>query len=303
MTWRKLGLIFNADGRAEWMHSHAANPVAEHRGGNEFRIYFGSRDRDNRAHIVFVDVELQPAGARVVGVCDEPVLKPGPLGAFDDSGTSMGCLIPDGDRMLLYYLGWNLGVTVPWRNSIGLAIRQGRDGQFERVSPAPVMDRSAADPFTISYPCVLREGRLWRMWYGSNLSWGVAERDMNHVIKYAESDDGIHWRRDGAIAIDLRAPEEYALCRPWVLRSEMGYRMWFCHRGAAYRLGLAQSNDGYQWRRCDESVGLDVSSDGWDAEMIAYPSLIRHEGREYLFYNGNRYGKTGFGVAVREAAA
>ena len=38
----------------------------------------------------------------------------GPLGAFDDSGTSMGSLVPVDGALWLYYLGWNLGVTVPW---------------------------------------------------------------------------------------------------------------------------------------------------------------------------------------------
>jgi hypothetical protein len=123
---------------------------------------------------------------------------------------------------------------------------------------------------------------------------------MHHVLKYAESDDGINWRRDGKVILGLGSPEEYALCRPWVLRNDVGYGMWFCHRGNEYRLGYAESCDGVNWERRDDLAGLDVSEHGWDSEMIAYPSLCEHRGRRYLFYNGNSYGHSGFGVAVAD---
>jgi hypothetical protein len=299
VKWRKLGRVFTAEGQHDWMISHAANPVAEHRGGGEYRIYFGCRDRQNRTHIGFVDVELHPE-VRVLRIADEPVVAPGPLGAFDDSGTSMGWLTQVGEATYLYYLGWNLGVTVPWRNSIGLAVRARPSEPFVKHSPAPLLDRCAVDPFTLSYPCVLRDGQRWKMWYGSNLRWGRHETDMDHVIKYAESADGLHWERNGVIALDLQPPEEYALCRPCVVKEGSLYRMWYCHRGASYRIGYAESEDGVRWRRCHDQAGIDVSPSGWDAEMVAYPFVFAHRGQRNVLYNGNGYGRTGFGLAVEE---
>ena len=105
--------------------------------------------------------------------------------------------------------------------------------------------------------------------------------------------------RDGRIALGLHQPDEYAQCRPWVERTPAGYRMWYCHRGNAYRLGRADSPDGLTWER--RPTGLDVSPAGWDSEMIGYPALFTHRGRRFLLYNGNGYGRTGFGVAVEEA--
>ena len=154
MAWRKLGLVFVPTGNHPWMLSHASNPTPEWRSGEVVRVYFSSRDARERAHIAWVDLEMTPS-PRVIHIADEPVVSPGPRGGFDDSGTSMGCLAQHGEQTFLYYLGWNLGVTVPWRNSIGLAIRQRPDGLFEKYSPAPLLDRNSADPFTLSYPCVL----------------------------------------------------------------------------------------------------------------------------------------------------
>jgi hypothetical protein len=43
-----------------------------------------------------------------------------------------------------------------------------------------------------------------------------------------------------------------------------------------------------------------VSDQGWDAEMIEYPFILDHQGERYMLYNGNGYGKTGFGLAILE---
>jgi hypothetical protein len=302
MRWRKLGLVFAPPvGHFPWMASHAANPVPEPLGDDRYRVYFASRDPANRSHIAAVDLLLsQPP--RVLGVSAEPLVAPGSAGLFDDSGTSMGCLVRDGERRYLYYLGWNLGVTVPWRNSIGLAVSDGPGEPFVKISPAPVLDRSQADPFSLSYPWVLREGGVWRMWYGSNLAWGPRESDMRHVLKYAESADGIHWRPTGRVVLGLEGEKEYALCRPCVRRTGAGYEMWFTHRGPTYRIGYAESADGLSWTRRPEKVGIDVSATGWDSEMVTYPCVFDHDGHTYLLYNGNRYGRGGFGLAVAEAA-
>lgn len=299
MKWRKLGRVFVPSGEYPWMESHAANPVAEWRFEDVFRIYFSSRDVGRRAHIGFVDVDLREP-ERILEVAATPVVQPGELGLFDDSGTSMGCLVRDGTARYLYYLGWNLGVTVPWRNSIGLAISKGPEEPFVKFSAAPVLDRHAVDPYSISYPWVLKEPERWRMWYGSNLRWGSEQRDMDHLLKYAESQDGINWQRDGRVAITLQKPEEYALSKPCVIRDSDCYRMWFSHRGEDYRIGYAESADGLTWVRADERVGITTSSEGWDSETVEYPFVFDHKGRRYMLYNGNGYGHTGFGLAVMD---
>jgi hypothetical protein len=295
MAWIKRGRIFCPDGRVAWMRSHAANPAAEPLGGGRFRVYFSPRDDANRSSIGCFDWE-PGAPDRLPRPAEEPVLRPGDPGLFDDSGTSMGCVLEVEGTRYLYYVGWNLGVTVPWRNSIGLAVSE-HGGPYRRVSRAPILDRSEVDPFSLSYPWVILDGGVWRMWYGSNLTWGPTPGDMRHVIKYAESADGVSWTRAGHVAIPLGGPEEWAVARPCVLRDGDRYRMWYSRRGERYRLGYAESRDGVRWERKDAEAGLDVSATGWDAEMIAYACVCTWNGRGYMLYNGNGYGKTGIGFA------
>lgn len=281
------------------MLTHAANPVAEWRHDDVFRVYFSARDHDKRAHIGYVDIDLNRP-QEILAVSAEPVIAPGAIGAFDDSGVSMGCIVRHGDLRYLYYLGWNLGVTVPWRNSIGLAVSAGPDEPFVRVSPAPVLDRNRVDPYSISYPWVMIDEGRWRMWYGSNLSWGTEQEQMNHLFKYAESTDGIHWSPEGTIALHFKDPSEYAMSKPTVIRDDDLYRMWYSYRGAAYRIGYAESLDGVIWTRRDEAVGIEPSQTGWDADAICYPCVFDHGGKRFMLYNSGRYGDTGFGLAVME---
>lgn len=299
MRWTKLGLIFCPDNNHPWMVSHAANPVAEHLGENRFRLNFSCRDVESRSHVGYVELELE-APFRILKVASEPLLAPGEIGAFDDSGVSLSCIRQVGGKKFLYYLGWNLGVTVPWRNAIGLAIYNERSGVYERFSRAPLLDRHDVDPFSLSYPFILEDSTGYRMWYGSNLKWGGKQEDMAHVIKYAESPDAIHWERKGTVALQFANEREYAMSRPCVIKEGGLYRMWYSYRGSTYRIGYAESKDGLSWVRKDDEAGIDVSASGWDSEMIEYPFVFSHAGRRYMFYNGNGYGRTGVGLAVLE---
>ena len=299
MVWRKLGRIFQPSGDLDWARSHAANPTAEHVEGDIFRIYFSARDERNRSSIGYIVVDLAADG-RVLEIPTEPVLRPGDLGMFDDCGASIGCVLRMGKARYLYYMGWNLAVTVPWKNAIGLAISESADGPFRRWSRFPIVPLDETDPYTISYPWVMQEGSRYRMWYGSNLRWGPEKKDMLHVIKYAESTDAVHWEKQNHVAIDSACAEENAICKPCVVKDSDCYRMWFCSRGEKYRIQHAVSHDGYAWRRLGQDEAIDVSSEGWDSDMIEYPCVFDHDGRRFLLYAGDSFGATGFGLAVWE---
>jgi hypothetical protein len=303
MKWRKLGRIFEPRVLHPLMQSHAANPTVLPLGGSLIRVYFSSRASDRRASIGWAVFDLQKPEGGALEVSAEPVLIPGVIGAFDDSGVSMGCFARVDAELRMFYLGWNLGVTVPWRNSIGMALSRDGGLTFERHSPAPLLDRCHVDPFSISYPCVLKRGDDdWLMWYGSNLTWGTGKQqdEMAHLIKVATSHDGIAWQRDGRIALPFNHPSEYAMSKPTVVRDGGLFRMWYSFRGAAYRIGYAESHDGTSWTRMDDRAGITVSDEGWDDKTVEYPHVFDAAGARWMVYNGNGYGLTGFGLAIME---
>jgi hypothetical protein len=150
---------------------------------------------------------------------------------------------------------------------------------------------------------VVHEDGGWRMWYVSGLGWEDVGGTARHryLVRCAESDDGIAWQTDGRAAVEFADPDEYAMGRPFVVRDDAAYRMWFCARGDAYHLAYAESPDGTTWERRDDALRLDGAPAAWESEMQAYPVLVRAGGRRHLLYNGNGYGRSGIGYATEAA--
>jgi hypothetical protein len=269
-------------------------PTVRRLGDGSLQVYASSRDREGRSHVVRFELPVSWPDEPVQPTF-EHVLEPGPPGAFDDAG-AMACWLHEGSGMLrLYYIGWNRGVTVPFRNALGLADSVDGGATFAKHE-GPILDRSVHDAAFVASCAVLEEGSAYRMWYVSGLGW--APDGARYHLKHAVSGDGVEWSRDGTVCVDL-APGETAISRPFVLREDGRYRMWYSHRGDAYRIGYAESEDGLAWTRRDDEVQLDRSG-GWDSEMVEYPFVLDHGGRRYLLYNGNGYGRDGIGWAVQD---
>ncbi|MBX9593956.1 MAG: hypothetical protein K2X46_06310 [Roseomonas sp.] len=305
MGWLRLGRVFappapgGSPAADPALATHAALPVAHPLGGDLVRVFYSGRDAANRSAIGSLVLRVGEA-PRVEEAPPAPVLRPGGIGAFDDAGCGMGCVVPghDGDR--IYYMGWNVGGSAPWRNAIGVAIGDAAAGRFERLSAGPVMDRDITDPYSLSYPWVLRLARDdWRLWYGTHLAWGASPADLRHGIRAARSTDGIAWRREATICIPPQG-QEIATVRPSVVRDGDGFALWFAARAAdgPYAIGRATSADGLAWQR--HPGGIEAEPGGWEGGAVTYPGVFDLLGRRWLLFNGAGYGATGFGLAVWE---
>lgn len=301
MTWVRQGRIFIANQQFPWMVSHAANPYPYVADENRLGVLFNVRDAENRAHIaaLFLDPQ-QPK--EIIELLDRPLLLPGADGTFDESGCSIGnCVIDAAGRLCLYYIGWTLGSRTAFYNSIGLAFGNNPTSEFQRFSLAPVLGRSAREPYSLSYPWVMRvEDGSWRMLYGATTRW-LSRTSMTHELHEARSRDGISWEPIGRPILPL-LEEETAHSRPCLILSKNIYELWFSVKTPlGYHIGYAISQDGENWERQDEVRGLFPGEAEWENAEVCYPSVINFGGKTYLFYCGNGYGATGFGLAVWES--
>jgi hypothetical protein len=301
MKWIKRGLIFSPRGQHEWVTTHAMLPVADRIGDDLYRIYFSGRDRLNRSLIGYVEIDINDP-QQILELAEKPVLGLGNLGAFDDNGVSPTWLVNHGGQKYLYYFGWNKGSLVRAAEVSGLAISKDGGRTFERHSRAPIIDRTDREPYLILViSCILIEGQTWRMWYDSADEWQNPELP-RYNIKYAQSNDGIYWQRDGTVSVNYKSADESRVSRASVLKDDDVYKMWHCYAmgGGGYRMGYAESADGIHFERMDDKVGINVSAAGWDSEMVCYPHVFVHKGQKIMLYCGNGYGRTGFGLAVME---
>lgn len=303
-VWRKHGLVFRPDPSRAWMKSHAAVPTPIQMAGSVYRVYFSSRDERNRSHVGFFDIDLQTPD-RIIAASPEPLLSPGSLGCFDGDGVYAESAVRRGDEVRLYTVGVIAGQPKPlFYASIGLAISDDGGRAFRKHSRAPIMSLSDHDPCLVTAPFVLVDGGRWRMWYVSCVGWTEEPHGLqsHYHVKYAESDDGIAWRRDGRVCIDFDGPHETNIARLWVVREGDRYVGWYSASGSdGYRVGYAESADGLTWTRLDHLAGLERAASGWDSEAQAYPAVVRHGDRWFMFYNGNSFGRDGIGLAEAPA--
>jgi hypothetical protein len=304
--WSKKGVILNIDNYNDWMISHACVPTALKINETTIRIYYAPRNKEGKSIPTYFDVDaLNPAIVKYIH--NKPILELGELGTFDDDGI-MPCSAVriTESQIYLYYVGWNPSVSVPYRNSIGLAISNDNGATFKRAFQGAIVERNKHEPFFTASPFVLKEDDSWHLWYASSTGF-VKVNDKPeplYEIKYAHSTNGIDWVRPNITCIP---PSEKFQCtaRPSVIKENGIYKMWFTFRGSfdyrdgndSYRIGYAESHDGITWERDDEKSGINISESGWDSKMQTYPSVIKIENKKWLFYNGNGFGKTGIGLA------
>jgi predicted GH43/DUF377 family glycosyl hydrolase len=307
--WIKKGLIYKPGGQFWWNQSYATEPTVDVLNDQVWRVYFGTRDEKNRNRICFIDIDAQDP-SKLIRNISEPILPLGKIGTFDDCGMMPSWITECAGRKYLFYTAWNVRNTIPYHLSIGLAISDDSGATFHKFSEGPLFSECHAEPYFSGTACVLVDRGMWRCWYTSCTGWEVvgATPEPRYHIKVAESKNGIDWQRMGTVAIDYKSPDEGAVGRPSVLQENGILKMWYCYRGGtdyrtnrqtSYRVGYAESEDGIKWLRMDESVGIDVSSEGWDSEMIEYPHVFIHNGKKYMFYCGNKFGMSGFGYAVQ----
>jgi hypothetical protein len=301
MKWVKKGLIFKPNGQYEWAITHAMLPIADHISDDIYRIYFSGRDKINRSHIGFVEVDINDP-QKILNISADPVLGLGSLGSFDDNGVSPTWMVNHLGRKHLYYFGWNKGSLVRAAEVSGLAISDDDGKTFNRFSRAPIIDRTDSEPYQILViSSILIEDGVWRMWYDSADEWQTPELP-RYNIKYAESTDGINWERKGIVSVDYKSRDESRVSRASVLKEDGVYKMWHCYAigSEGYRMGYAESNDGYKFERKDDGLTIQTSPMGWDSEMVCYPHVFKHKGQKIMLYCGNGYGRTGFGMALEE---
>lgn len=310
MHWHKQGLVYACHGRFGWNRTHAAVPVVDVVGERVWRIYYASRDEQNRSRIGYVEVEAGNP-SNILYEHAEPILPLGRPGTFDDCGIMPSWFVRVDERVCyLYTIGVTTRQTVPFQNAIGLAISRDGGHTFAKYGEGPLFGPTPHEPYFTGTSCVLIEDGLWRNWYLSCVGWQevAGRQEPLYHFKYAESQDGIQWRREGAVCLELR-DDEAGLAKASVLRDRDGYRMWYSARGlvgyrtdprTSYRIGYATSRDGLTWTRSVAPRGLDPGPEHWDNEMAAYPHVVRHGRKLFLFYNGNGFGRTGFGYATCE---
>jgi hypothetical protein len=307
MHWKKLGLVYGPDGSLPWAKSHAMVPTPIRLNDKIIRVYVTFCDDKGIGRPGFVDLSAQDP-LKVISISQQPLLELGKPGTFDENGL-LACSVTDlGDgQIFMYYVGFELGTKIRYRLLSGLAISKDGGTTFDRFASTPVLERSDAELYFRGGPYCLHDSNLFRLWYVAGSEWTKIDGKSMPVydIRYAESTNGLDWPEKGHVQIPITEKDEHGFGRPCVIaKANGGFRMFYSVRRRsfeAYRLGYAESSDGFTWIRKDDILNLDVTMGSFDSKAIMYAAPIEINGNLYVFYNGNEFGRDGFAVAVLES--
>jgi hypothetical protein len=315
--WRKLGKVFTPQefsGRP-WLKEFAQAPATLLL-DDRLRVYFSCRPAadENRRYVSYsawVDLDRTDL-FKIRAVADQPILSLGGLGEFDEFGTYPVSVTREGEKVLAYYAGWTRCESVPFNVAIGAAVSRDGGKIFEKMGNGPILSYSLDEPFILSGPKVRRFLGRWQLFYIAGRKWKMVDGRAEPVykIRFATSEDGIHWTKTNRDLVSSRIEEDEAQASPDVFFANGKFHMFFCYRYSSdfrrkqrgYRIGYASSVDLIDWKRDDSKAGIDVSEDGWDAQMVSYPHVFELDGKIYMAYLGDEVGRCGFGLAALEGS-
>ena len=314
MKWVKLGRVFDPnDYEINGVKLEFAQSPQVLTFDHFIRVYFSTRVKDNLgkylSHIAYVD--FTPDFSEVIKVSQHEILPLGNLGCYDEHGIFPLNIFKDDKKVYGFIGGWNRRVSVMIDGAIGLAESFDSGETFERIGDGPIVGPNINEPFLVADPFVHKNNDTYHMWYIFGERWVYCEKfnqqERIYKIGHASSRNLIDWNRNGQFIIPEILQNEECQALPTVVKINNQFHMYFCYRYSTdfrnkergYRLGHAYSTNLIDWIRDDEMLNFNKSENisDWDSEMICYPHAFEHTGKTYMLYNGNEFGKHGFGLA------
>lgn len=302
--WRKLGLRVGPRGRGlQQTHAMLPTPLLL---DDRIRVFYAACDSDLRGRIFYADLALD-FPHDLLSVSEAPSLDLGPASSFDADGVNPSTIMVDeAGRLSLYYIGWQRHSSeVPYTLIAGLAVSTDEGRSFTRVGRA-VLPPTEDEPYFRTAPFVWRAGSEWRMLYiggGRFFDGPDGKRLPIYALRSAVSADGREWTSAGPPLLEPdTSAGEIGFGRPVLWHDEAANRVLMLSRRTitGYSLVEAPFSDAGVITG-DFAPVIDAGPDPWDSEMTCFGSPLVVGDRELLFYNGNRFGWSGFGLAWRPA--
>ena len=295
IEFQRLGRIFDPQDFSinDSVLSHAANPVVVKMDEFSHRIFFNSRDLNQRSSVYSVDINLD--SQRLI----PDTLRIQFLLEFSESyfkdGISLGSYFELDGVHWISFMGWINPPSEHWYGTIG-RFRLNSNFDLEYIEENPWFDLDSDDPISLSYSAVYVTQNVMHIWYGSTLTWDGGNGEMVHILKEKISKDFLKFQNSNRF-VEWKMGESQAFSRPSVVEVQDYFLLAYSVRGntTKYRIGFGIIEDRSHVVR--QIAIYPTSTSTWESEMVEYPCLVSHKDSIFMFYNGDGYGKSGIGLA------
>ena len=311
MKIKKIKQILNIQDNNDFADLNFAQSPQTLEFQNFIRIYFSTRtliDKKYISKISFIDVEKETF--KLIGRSKNEVISQAELGSFDEHGIFPLNILKANNRILGFSTGWSRRKSVSVETGIGL-LESFDDGlTFQRVGNGPIVSSSSSEPFLVGDAFVIFDNGKYKMWYIFGTSWEYyndsSEPERMYKIGYSESKNLLDWSKNNGHKIIYDSIKNECQALPTVININNTYHMFFCYRhpsgfrqngDKAYKIAYSKSIDGINWDKRKNIFFKEENELDWDYGMKCYPHIFKSNNKFYLLYNGNSFGKFGFGVA------
>lgn len=214
----------------------------------------------------------------------EITLSPNLMSGWEED-INRNCVIFADGIYKMWYTGQARG-----HSFIGYA--ESSDGiNFTRKSDEPIIiPEYPWEKESVMNPCVLFENGIYRMWYSAGETYEP------NVLAYAESSDGINWKKSKINPIFVCDPNNYyeqervGGCQV-IKTKDMGYVMFYIGYEDidTARICVAASKDGIVgWKRSACNPLIEPEHGAWDGDACYKPTVLWNEKDKkwMLWYNG-----------------
>lgn len=276
--------------------------------GDVYHVAFADR-LDGKSYIK--NTTICPETLKTLSV-SEIFYKPKRVGFFDTDGAMPSQFIRIGDKVYLTYNGWNqLSGRPPYLNSSGLIEVDFEDGRlvFLQALPGPFLSRNIDNNSSTVTPWLVCEDECLEFYYIGTDSWEEVDGyfEPRYYVKKAIGQNIRSLKTvDHQVIKPLHSDEVFS--RPSIIKINDTQVMAFCSRlisdfrdGAnSYVISFAIKRYGASedWQRTDVFL---KPNESWTSKQTCYPFLLNECGRISIFYNGNGFGKSGFGLTRLDA--
>ncbi len=263
-------IILAPSSNGHW-DSHFLDTPSLLRDRENFKMYYFG-DSDNNPLNSAIGLAVSPDGTHWEKWTDNPILRPGNQGEWDELYIESPEVIYDGEKYLMYYSG----VDATFRVRIGVATST--DGyHWTKYHGNPIITEgipSQWDDFSVATPTVIFHDSIYEMWYCGASTRDFSDNGQIDTIKvgYAFSYDGLNWKKSNLNPVLHTFSQPYQNFErrgPWApsvqyLSSGKEYLMWY---ETAFGFGLAEGINNHK-------------------NLFVFPNPVRGSFYVYMAYKG-----------------
>ncbi len=284
MTWKRLGKIV-ANQNSNYYAKPLLIPI-----GESYEIIFTDRDCNNCSFIKRGHFSLTNAGGTITN--EQIIYQKDPAAPLEANGVIATTFLIQGHDIFLFCT----------------AFRYDQEGNFLSSPFLLILDQ---ETFAIKnkYQLNLQNNdiptgcggalRINDLTYLTFESRFQKNDSFSFELKLASSQDMVNWNVSKSFSIMPKEDEHY-LSSPIFLKHQNRFLIAYSlKKDGRYSVRFTESSDLVAWSSIPNMSFLPEPDNDWEDEETCYPFLWTNDRNELcMFYNGNKYGRYGIGMAV-----